>query len=149
MEHLVYTFNQLLDFGALHIINDNDSVYIEELLNGDNDCLSALVATLINADLLIMLTDTHGLYDCNPSENENAKLISVVEEINDDIYSIAGGASEKGTGGFQTKIKAADIATSYGIPVVIMNGEKPTDLYKVLSGESIGTYFKAKGDNNA
>lgn len=108
-----------------------------------------MVATLINADLLIMLTDTHGLYDSNPNENENAKLINVVDEINDDIYSIAGGASEKGTGGFQTKIKAAEIATSEGIPVIIMNGEKPTDLYKVLSGESIGTYFKAKGDENA
>ena len=119
---------------------------IEELLNGDNDCLSAMVATLIDADLLIMLTDTHGLYDSNPSENDDAKLIGVVEEINDDIYSIAGGASEKGTGGFQTKIKAAQIATDDGIPVIIMNGEKPTDLYKVLSGESIGTYFKAKGD---
>ena len=83
------------------------------------------------------------------SENDDAKLIGVVEEINDDIYSIAGGASEKGTGGFQTKIKAAQIATDDGIPVIIMNGEKPTDLYKVLSGESIGTYFKAKGDNNA
>ena len=93
-----------------------------------------MVATLIDADLLIMLTDTYGLYDSNPSENDDAKLIGVVEEINDDIYSIAGGASEKGTGGFQTKIKAA---------------QKPTDLYKVLSGESIGTYFKAKGDNNA
>ena len=79
-----------------------------------------MVATLINADLLIMLTDTHGLYDSNPNENENAKLINVVDEINDDIYSIAGGASEKGTGGFQTKIKAAEIATSDGIPVIIM-----------------------------
>ncbi len=148
-EHLVDTFNQLLDYGSLPIINENDSVYIEELLNGDNDCLSAMVASLINADLLIMLTDTHGLYDSNPSENDDAKLISVVEEINDDIYSIAGGASEKGTGGFQTKIKAAEIATGNGIPVIIMNGEKPTDIYKVLSGESIGTYFKAKGDNNA
>ena len=136
-EHLVDTFNQLLDYGALPI------------LNGDNDCLSAMVATLIDADLLIMLTDTYGLYDSNPSENDDAKLIGVVEEINDDIYSIAGGASEKGTGGFQTKIKAAQIATDDGIPVIIMNGEKPTDLYKVLSGESIGTYFKAKGDNNA
>ena len=78
---MVDTFNQLLDYGALPIINENDSVYIEELLNGDNDCLSAMVATLINADLLIMLTDTHGLYDSNPNENENAKLINVVDEI--------------------------------------------------------------------
>ena len=134
-EHLVDTFNQLL------LIEFLNSIY--------NDGLSAMVATLINADLLVMLTDTYGLYDSNPNENENAKLINVVDEINDDIYSIAGGASEKGTGGFQTKIKAAEIATSEGIPVIIMNGEKPTDLYKVLSGESIGTYFKAKGDENA
>lgn len=148
-EHLVDTFNQLLDYGALPIINENDSVYIDELLNGDNDCLSALVASIIDADLLIMLTDTHGLYDSNPNENENAKLINVVDEINEDIYSIAGGAGEKGTGGFQTKIKAAEIATEKGIPVIIMNGEKPTDLYKVFSNENIGTYFKAKGDKNA
>ena len=80
-EHLVDTFNQLLDYGALPIINENDSVYIEELLNGDNDCLSAMVATLIDADLHIMLTDTYGLYDSNPSENDDAKLIGVVEEI--------------------------------------------------------------------
>ena len=87
-EHLVDTFNQLLDYGALPIINENDSVYIEELLNGDNDCLSAMVATLIDADLLIMLTDTYGLYDSNPSENDDAKLIGVVEEINDDAQGI-------------------------------------------------------------
>lgn len=145
-EHLLDTFNQLLDYDALPIVNENDSVYVEELLNGDNDCLSANVAKLINAELLILLTDTNGLYDDNPSINENAKLISYVDEINDEIFAIAGGAGEKGTGGFLTKVKAAKIATDAGIPVIVMNGEKPTSIYKVLEGKSIGTYFKAKGE---
>lgn len=144
--HLLDTFNQLLDYDALPIVNENDSVYVEELLNGDNDCLSANVAKLIDADLLILLTDTDGLHDSNPAHNENAELISRVDEINDDIYALAGGASEKGTGGFVTKIKAAEIATGAGIPVVVMNGEKPTSIYKVLQGKSIGTYFSVKGE---
>lgn len=93
-----------------------------------------------------MLTDTDGLYDDNPSKNENAKLISYVAEITPDIFEIAGDAGEKGTGGFTTKIKAAKIATDSGIPVIIMNGEKPTSIYKVLDGQSIGTYFSAKGE---
>ena len=120
-KHIVDTFNQLLEYDCLPIVNENDSVYIEELLNGDNDCLSATVAVLTDADLLVLLTDTDGMYDGNPSENPNAKLISRVEEINDEIKSLAGGAGAKGTGGFVTKVKAADIATGAGIPVVIIN----------------------------
>lgn len=141
--HLIDTFNQLLEYDCVPIVNENDSVSVEELLNGDNDCLSATVATITESDLLILLTDTDGLYDSNPSENPNAKLIECVERIDDKIRSIAGGAGEKGTGGFVTKIKAAEIATSQGVPVVIMNGAKPTDIYKVLNGKSIGTYFEA------
>lgn len=141
-KHIVDTFNQLLEYDCLPIVNENDSVYIEELLNGDNDCLSATVAVLTDADLLVLLTDTDGMYDGNPSENPNAKLISRVEKINDEIKSLAGGAGAKGTGGFVTKVKAADIATGAGIPVVIMNGSKPTDIYHVLRGESVGTYFE-------
>ena len=144
--HLLDTFNQLLEYDALPIINENDSVYVEELLNGDNDCLSARVAKLINADLLVLLTDTDGLYDDNPNTNKNAKLISRVEKITPDIHKVAGEAGEKGTGGFATKIKAAQMATEAGIPVVVMNGEKPTSIYKVLNGESVGTYFCAKAD---
>lgn len=144
--HLLDTFNQLLEYDALPIVNENDSVYVEELLNGDNDCLSANVAALIDADLLILLTDTDGLYDDNPNENENAKLISQVDRITEDIFRIAGDAGEKGTGGFATKVKAAKIATDAGIPVIIMNGEKPTSIYKVLDGQNIGTYFSAKGE---
>ena len=125
--HLVDTFNQLLEYDALPIVNENDSVSVEELLHGDNDCLSATVAQLIGADLLILLTDTDGR----------------VAEINDDVYAVAGGAGSKGTGGFTTKIRAAEIATGAGIPVIIMNGERPTAIYKVLDGQPIGTYFEA------
>lgn len=142
-QHLIDTFNQLLEYGSIPIVNENDSVSIEELTNGDNDRMSAFVATLIDADMLIMLTDTDGLYDSNPSENPNAKLISKVEEITPDIEVVAGGAGEKGTGGFATKIVAAKIATSVGIPVIVTNGKKPTDIYKILDGKEIGTKFLA------
>lgn len=140
--HLIDTFNQILEFDCVPVVNENDSVSIEELFYGDNDCLSATVATITNADLLIMLTDTDGLYDSNPSENPDAQLISYVEKIDDNIRNIAGGAGLKGTGGFATKVKAAEIATSAGIPVVIMNGSKPTDIYHVLNGRRVGTYFE-------
>ena len=141
--HLVDTFNQLLEYDCLPIVNENDSISVEELLNGDNDCLSARVAEITGSDLLILLTDTNGLYDSDPSANPSAKLIETVDEINDDIRAIAGSAGKRGTGGFTTKIKAAEIAVNSGIPVVIMNGAKPTDIYKVLEGRPIGTYFKA------
>ena len=91
-----------------------------------------------------MLTDTDGLYDSNPSENKNAKLIETVEKITPEIINCAGGAGSRGTGGFATKLKAAEIATSAGVPVVIMNGEKPSRIYKVLDGKSVGTRFLAK-----
>lgn len=140
-QHFMDTFNQLIEYGSIPIVNENDSVSIEELLNGDNDCLSASVATLIDADLLILLTDTDGLYDSNPSENSNAKLIETVEKITPEIERIAGGAGQKGTGGFVTKVKAAKIATEAGIPVVIMNGNSPERIYDVLKGEHVGTKF--------
>lgn len=139
--HLIDTFNQLLAYGSIPIVNENDSVSIEELRNGDNDCLSAIVSELIEADMLIMLTDTDGLYDSNPNTNPDAQLITCVEEITPEIERIAGGAGDLGTGGFATKITAADIATSAGIPVTIINGEKPTRIYKILDGESVGTLF--------
>ena len=143
-KHLLDTFNQLLSYGAIPIVNENDSVSVEELINGDNDCLSATVAALTEADMLIMLTDTNGLYDSNPSENENAKLIEVVEEITPEIESLAGGAGSRGTGGFATKIKAAKIATEAGVPTVVANGAKPTKIYKILDGVSVGTKFLPK-----
>ena len=143
-QHLLDTFNQLLAYGAIPIVNENDSISVDELLNGDNDCLSATVAALINADMLVMFTDTDGLYDSNPSENKNAKLIELVEEITPEIRSLAGGAGSRGTGGFTTKINSAEIATNAGIPVVIANGNKPTKLYKILEGKNVGTKFLPK-----
>lgn len=140
-EHLTNTFNQLLEYGSIPVVNENDSVSIEELLNGDNDCLSATVAELIGADMLILLTDTDGLYDGNPSENPEARLIDIVEEITEEIEAFAGGAGKRGTGGFMTKVKAAKIATSAGIPVVVMNGADPKKIYDVLNGENVGTKF--------
>ena len=143
-QHLLDAFNQLIAMDTIPIVNENDSVSVDELLNGDNDCLSATVASLLGADLLIMLTDTDGLYDANPKENPDAKLIERVTEITPEIEQIAGGAGSRGTGGFTTKVKAAKIATEAGIPVVVMNGEKPTRMYKVLENKSVGTKFLPK-----
>lgn len=140
-QHLIDTFNQLIEFGSIPIVNENDSVSVEELFYGDNDRLSAYVAELTQADILIMLTDTDGLYDSNPALNPNAKLIETVKEITPQIEAVAGGAGNQGTGGFATKIQAAKIATAAGIPVVIMNGQKPTNIYKVIDGANVGTRF--------
>ncbi|MCR5207088.1 MAG: glutamate 5-kinase [Eubacterium sp.] len=144
--HLLDTFNQLLKYNAIPIVNENDSVSVDELINGDNDCLSSTVAVLTDADMLIMLTDTDGLYDSNPSENQNAKLIETVEKITPEIFEFAGGAGRSGTGGFRSKLIAARNATENGIPVIIMNGSKPSKMYKVLDGENVGTKFIADGE---
>lgn len=144
-ENLINTFNKLFDFGAIPVINENDSVAVEEIVYGDNDSLSAIVARLINADALIILTDIDGLYDANPTENEDAKLIPLVTVIDEDLYAIAGGrGSTLGTGGMVTKLHAAEIAMDAGIDTIVMNGEDPTDIYKALDGKQIGTFFKGK-----
>ena len=142
-QHLLDTFNQLIEFNSIPIVNENDSVSVDELLNGDNDYLSAQVACLIEADMLILLTDTDGLFDANPSENKNAKLISRVDNITPQIEAVAGGAGEKGTGGFATKIKAAKLANQNGISVIVMNGSNPDNIYDIIDGKHIGTLFKA------
>ena len=143
--NLVNTFNKLFEFGAIPVINENDSVAVEEIVYGDNDSLSAIVAKLVNADALIILTDIDGLYDANPNENEDAKLIPVVTEINEDLYAIAGGkGSTLGTGGMVTKLHAAEITMGAGIDTIVMNGENPTEIYKALDGKQVGTFFKGK-----
>ncbi len=144
-QNLINTFNRLFDFGAIPVINENDSVAVEEIVYGDNDSLSAIVAKLIGADALIILTDIDGLYDANPREDESARLIPLVTEITDDLFSIAGGhGSSLGTGGMVTKLHAAQIATEAGIDTIVMNGENPTELYKALDGKQVGTFFKGK-----
>ena len=145
-ENLTNTFEKLFEYGAVPIVNENDSVAIDEIVYGDNDTLSAIVAKLIKADALIILTDADGLYDADPTVDENARLIPVVEDINEDIIKVAGGStSNRGTGGMATKLHAAQIATECGIDTIVMNGKTPQDIYKALEGRQIGTFFKARG----
>lgn len=143
--NLSNSFEKFFEFGAIPVINENDSIAVEEIVFGDNDTLSAMVAKLVNADALIILSDIDGLYSGNPREDENAYLIPVVEEITDELMSIAGTkGSTRGTGGMVTKLHAAQIAMDAGIDTVVMNGAQPEDIYRLLDGRQIGTYFKAK-----
>lgn len=146
-KNLINTFEKLFAYGAVPIINENDSVAVDEIVYGDNDSLSAIVAKLINADALIILTDIDGLYDDNPTENEDAKLISQVDEITPDLMEIAGGHGSKfSTGGMVTKLHAAQIAMNSGIDMIVMNGEAPEKIYKALDGKQVGTFFTGKKD---
>lgn len=146
-KNLVNTFDKLFDYGAVPIVNENDSVAVDEIVYGDNDSLSAIVAKLVNADALIILTDIDGLYDDNPNENEDAKLISQVDEITDELIAVAGGhGSRFSTGGMVTKLHAAQIAMDAGIDTIVMNGAAPESIYKALDGKQIGTFFTGKKD---
>lgn len=149
-EHLSGTFGALLDMGIIPIVNENDSVSSAEIetgaakVLGDNDTLSAIVAKLTNADLLILLSDIDGLYDKDPHQNPDAKLIERVTNLSD-IEEYAGGAGSKhGTGGMITKISAANIATEAGCDMVITNGVRPADIYDIVAGKPVGTRFVAK-----
>ncbi len=137
------TFETLLSLGALPIVNENDTISAEQIEFGDNDTLSATVAKLIGADLLVILSDIDGLYDDNPNTNPDAKLIPVVEEVTDEIKALASGAgSDRGTGGMITKLTAAGIANGAGIDMYILNGADPDIVYSLLDGKSVGTLFK-------
>lgn len=141
-------FMKLFEYGAIPVVNENDAVAVEEIVFGDNDSLSAHCAKITDADLLIILTDIDGLFSANPREDENAVLIHTVEELNDEIYALAGGTgTNRGTGGMITKLHAADIAANAGIDTVVMNGSDPEDIYKLLDGRQLGTLFKAKRGN--
>lgn len=139
------TINRLLELNALPIINENDTVSTAELGIGDNDSLAAIVATSIGADLLILLSDIDGLYDCNPKTNPDAVLIKDVYEIDEDILQMgAGKGSELGTGGMKTKLLAAKKVMDAGIDMVIANGSNPTVLYDIVDGKDVGTRFYGK-----
>lgn len=140
--HTTDTFNTLLEMGVIPIVNENDTVSVEEIEFGDNDSLSAIVARLVNADLLVLFSDIDGLYDCDPHKNPNAQLISRVEDITS-IESSAGGAgTDRGTGGMITKIEAAKIANDAGISMLIVNGKNIEALYDIIDGKKVGTLFK-------
>ena len=147
--HVQDTLERLLDWGVLPVINENDAVAIDEIgihtTIGENDSLSAIVAKLVDADLLVLLSDINGLYTDDPRKNPDAKLIPVVEAITPDILSLAGGTGTAlGSGGMTTKLKAAQIATDAGIDMVIANGEDPEKLYALLEGKNIGTRFMGR-----
>lgn len=145
-ENVLNTFNTLLSMGIIPIVNENDTVAIDELEGnnfGDNDMLSAIVSTLIGADTLIILTDIDGLYTDNPRTNPDAVHIDVVEEITDEIMHMAhGSGSNRGTGGMATKLTAAKLSTEHGTDCIVLNGENPEVLYEVLiDSKPVGTLF--------
>ena len=143
--HFINTMEKLLELGALPVINENDTVATAEIAVGDNDTLAAIVAVNIKAQLLVLLTDIDGLYSADPKKDKTAKLIPIVENIDDKIISLAGGAgSSLGTGGMATKIHAAQICTESGTDMIIANGSNPQILYNILEGEGRFTYFKGK-----
>lgn len=140
------TLQTLLEQRVIAIINENDTVATEEIRVGDNDNLSALVASAMEADLLIILTDQHGLYTADPRTNPDAQLIENVTLIDESLFLLAGGAgSAVGTGGMITKLQAAQIATRSGVTTVIAAGREPGVLTRLAAGESIGTRFIPTG----
>ena len=138
------TFSTLLDYGVIPIVNENDTVATEEIepFFGDNDTLSAVVAELIGADLLILLSDIEGLYDKNPKAHGDAHLIPRVYDVLNQVFDGAEGAdNELGTGGMKTKIEAAKVCYRAGIPMIISNGDNPNHIYEILEGKDVGTLF--------
>lgn len=136
------TLNRLLEMGALPIINENDTVATEELGIGDNDTLAAIVASSVNADLLILLSDIDGLYTADPHTHPEAVLLHRVTKIDDEIRALAGVSNgTQGTGGMVTKLRAAEICLNSGCDMVIANGNDPEGLYAILDGQEVGTRF--------
>ena len=137
------TFMTLLELNTLPIVNENDTVSTEEIITfGENDTLSAIVATIVKADLLVMLTDVDGLYNKAPFDNDDAAFVPVVTDGANKFLPIAGGAgSSRGTGGMVTKLAAADIVNGQGINMILMNGQNPSLIYDIFDGERPGTLF--------
>ena len=150
-EHLTGTFEALLELGCIPVVNENDSVSAAEIetgqkkVLGDNDTLSAIVAGLCRADLLVLLSDIDGLYDADPRKDRSAKLIHRVEAITPEIEALAGGGGTQwGTGGMYTKLTAAKRSMAHGIDMVIANSNKLDALYDIVEGGDVGTRFAAK-----
>ncbi|MEE0706081.1 MAG: glutamate 5-kinase [Adlercreutzia sp.] len=142
--HARDTLNRLLELGVVPIVNENDTVSVEQIRFGDNDTLAALVACLIDADLMVILSDIDGLYTANPLIDPAATLIPQVDRVSRDILAAAGGAvSGVGSGGMITKIKAARVLMAAGIPMVICQGRTPEAIVDVAAGKPVGTLFTA------
>lgn len=146
LKNVENTFAKLISMGAIPIVNENDTIAIDELELeiGENDSLSAIVSKVAGADLLVILSDIDGLYDGDPHKNPDAKFIPVVTEIDSHIEEIAGDAGTAfGSGGMATKINAAKIANEAGIDMIIMNGKNPDKLYELFENNQTGTVFIA------
>ena len=150
------TLNKLLEMGVVPIINQNDTVStieLNDMLSGlqvcfsDNDKLSALVSSELDADLLILLSDIDGLYTANPKENPDAEFINEVECVDDKILGLGTGASDGGRGGMKTKLEAAKLVTRFGGKVLIANGKIPYVINKIFNAENLGTMFIPSGEN--
>lgn len=145
-QHALDTFDRLLKMHIVPIVNENDSVAVDEMDHktkfGDNDQLSAIVATQTDADLLIMLSDIEGFYDANPLKHADAQLIHTIHEVTDDTYAVAGGkGSRYGTGGMVTKLTAAEIMLNDQRQMVLASGSDPAIILDILAGKPIGTWF--------
>lgn len=141
-DNFINTMNRLLELQALPILNENDTVSTDEIVIGDNDTLAAIVATSIGADKLVLLSDIDGLYTADPHTHPEAKLIDHIASISPEVQALGGGsASNQGTGGMATKLKAAKMCMDAGCEMVICNGAEPDNLYAVVEGRPVGTRF--------
>lgn len=141
-QNAVNTFGALLSLGVIPIVNENDTIAVDEIKFGDNDNLSSIVARLVNADLLIILTDIDGYFKDNPHDRPDAEMYHTVTDLSEAIEAAAGGAGSKlGTGGMLTKVHASRLAAADGIFAVIANGQEPDVVHKILDGSDIGTLF--------
>jgi glutamate 5-kinase len=148
MDNVGLTLEELIHTGTIPIINENDPVSVDELKFGDNDKLSALVANLIKAKQLIIITDTDGLYTADPRKDASATRIARVEQLSDELLAIAGGSgSAVGTGGMRSKLEAAHIAMRGGVPVFVGRVQAPDDLLLAVQGTGKGTYFDTTSDS--
>lgn len=139
-EYVINTFTRLLEMNVLPIVNENDTVAVDEIVVGDNDTLSEMVCELIQGDLLVILSDIDGVYDDDPHKNPDAKLIHEISEVTEEIEGLAKGAGSKlGTGGMATKIHAAKLGIQAGFATVIMSGQEPEKLYDLFEGKQVGT----------
>ncbi|MCZ6660746.1 MAG: glutamate 5-kinase [bacterium] len=144
------TLGELLSFGVIPIINENDTVSVDEIKMGDNDLLSATVATMVQAQLLIVVSDVEGLYTGDPARDEGARLLSEVEAITPEIEQAAGlPTSDVGSGGMATKVQAAKSAGLMGIPTIIVSGRQPDVIRRALEGDKVGTFFLPDKDRLA
>ena len=142
--HARDTLRRLLEFDVVPIVNENDTVSVEQIRFGDNDTLAALVACLVEADAVVILSDIDGLFDANPRIDPSAQLISRVERIDEDLMAAAGAATTTvGSGGMVTKVKAARVLMAAGIPLVVCNGRRPHAVLDAAFGRPIGTLFVA------